>query len=309
RVRLFPRWAEVRTGYRSGGHRAPGKPGRVLAERQVAAEAGRSGRDHDAQHGQRRGADEVPARRASAEYGRSWRPDTHLTHFLGPVGSPLPGACRARSRRAPPLSIQGAPGESKTLPLAAENSCRAASRRVGARRQPCPGAQTEALVTALRVAVITPFLDKRHGTERCIAEQVERLARDHGWSVHIYSQRVEDVALDDGRIAWHRVPTIPGPYIMNYLWWFGANHLVRRQDERRGARYDVVYSPGINCLDADAISVHIVFGGFVSRVREGLQLRRNPIPTWPRLVHRRLYYRLIVALERLVYGRADAAPG
>jgi glycosyltransferase involved in cell wall biosynthesis len=162
-------------------------------------------------------------------------------------------------------------------------------------------------MTPLRVAVITPFLDKRHGTERCVAEQIERLARDHGWSVDIYSQRVEDIALDDGRIAWHRVPASPGPYIVNYLWWFGANHLARRREERRGVRYDVVYSPGINCLDADAISVHIVFGEFVSRVGEALSLRRNPVRTWPRLLHRRFYYRLIVALERLVYGRGRAA--
>jgi len=31
-----------------------------------------------------------------------------------------------------------------------------------------------------RIAVVSPFLDKQHGTERAASEQVERLARDFG---------------------------------------------------------------------------------------------------------------------------------
>ena len=53
-----------------------------------------------------------------------------------------------------------------------------------------------------RIAVVSPFLDKQHGTERCVVEQVERLARDY--EVHVYSNRVEDIDLS--RIVWHRVP-------------------------------------------------------------------------------------------------------
>ena len=44
-----------------------------------------------------------------------------------------------------------------------------------------------------RIAVVSPFLDKKHGTERCVLEQVERLAREQDYEIHIYSQRVEDV--------------------------------------------------------------------------------------------------------------------
>ena len=64
------------------------------------------------------------------------------------------------------------------------------------------------------IAVVTPFLDKSHGTERCVAEQVERLARDYGYEVHVYSRRVEDMAGarpigscsrrgNGGSIVWH----------------------------------------------------------------------------------------------------------
>jgi glycosyltransferase involved in cell wall biosynthesis len=161
------------------------------------------------------------------------------------------------------------------------------------------------------IAVVSPFVDKRHGTERCVAEQIERLARIYGYEVHLYSQRVEDVEVvrsasgdHSGRIVWHRVSKIPGPHLVNYLWWFAANHVCRWWNQLlRGIRCDLLYSPGINCLDADLVSVHIVFGEFYERVRGDLGLRHNPVRTWPRLVHRRVYYRLIMALERAVYRR------
>jgi UDP-glucose:(heptosyl)LPS alpha-1,3-glucosyltransferase len=69
----------------------------------------------------------------------------------------------------------------------------------------------------------------------------------------------------------------------------------------------LLYSPGINCLDADVISVHIVFAKFYERVRPDLALRWNPPIVWPRILHRRLYYRLIMALERRVYPRKHLA--
>jgi len=162
----------------------------------------------------------------------------------------------------------------------------------------------------LRVAVVSPFLDRRHGTELCIIEQIERLASEQGWEIHLYSQRVEDVkglsahsAKDSGgRILWHRVSDIPGPHLFKYLWWLLANHLRRRRDFRNpDLRPDVTYSPGINCFDADAIVVHIVFHEFYQRVRPELRLNRLPLPAWPRTIHRMLYYRLTMALERRIY--------
>jgi len=155
-----------------------------------------------------------------------------------------------------------------------------------------------------RIAVVSPFIDKRHGTERRVAECVSRLAEDYEF--HVYSTRVED--LDLSRVVWHRIPALPGPHLFAYLWWFAANHLWRWRDRRfRGLAPDVVYSPGINCLDAGAISVHIVFARFRECVKDQLQLTRNPLVAWPQLIHRRLYYRLIEALERRIYPRPGLA--
>jgi glycosyltransferase involved in cell wall biosynthesis len=152
-----------------------------------------------------------------------------------------------------------------------------------------------------RIAIVSPFIDKRHGTERRVAELICRLADEYEF--HIYSSRVEDIDLR--RVIWHPIPRLPGPHLFAYVWWFLANHVRRWQDRNRGIVPELIYSPGINCLDADAVSVHIVFCAFRESIRNELRLRQNPVLSWPRIIHRRLYYRLIAALEPYIYGRAN----
>jgi glycosyltransferase involved in cell wall biosynthesis len=155
-----------------------------------------------------------------------------------------------------------------------------------------------------RIAVVSPFLDKQHGTERCVAEQLERLSGDYQFQ--IYSTRVEGVDLS--RIHWHRILGAPGPALFRYAWWFAANHLARWWNSRfSNGRYDLLYSPGINCLDADIIAVHIVFAEFYRRMKRPMSLRRNPLSSWPRLIHRRLYYHFLMGLERIVYKNKKTA--
>ncbi|MGH9563335.1 MAG: glycosyltransferase family 4 protein, partial [Terracidiphilus sp.] len=152
------------------------------------------------------------------------------------------------------------------------------------------------------IAVVSPFLDMGHGTERIVIEWISRLCSD--FDFHVYSQDVHH--LDLSKITWHRIPKLRGPHLFNYLWWFAANHLWRAWHHRvRGLAYDVVFTPGVNCFDADVISVHIVFGEFARRVRSQLEFSRNPVWFWPRLLHRRLYYRLIGFLERRAYTSPD----
>jgi hypothetical protein len=165
----------------------------------------------------------------------------------------------------------------------------------------------------MRLAVVSPFLDRRHGTERCIVEQIERFLKTPGCEIHIYSQSVEDFtvvrssdlgssAVPSGTAVWHPIPSLPGPHLLNFLWWYFANQGLRWFHQRfRSIHFDVVFSPGINCWDANAIVVHIVFHEFFRLVRDDLRLRNAPIRTWPVLLHRLLYYRLIMALETRIY--------
>ena len=165
----------------------------------------------------------------------------------------------------------------------------------------------------MRLAVISPFLDRRHGTERVISELIERLARDYGCEIHLYAQRVEALRLTPidgppqagrGCIRWHRIVSVPGPHLIQYMWWFAANTLQRWWDVRFGKLSpDLVFSPGINACDADVIQVHIVFEEFYQRVKPQMRFRRAPPANWPRLFHRRLYYGLIRWLESRIYRR------
>lgn len=148
------------------------------------------------------------------------------------------------------------------------------------------------------LAVVSPSVDQQHGTERNVAEWLARLAPV--FEIHLYSQSVEDLDLNE--VAWHKIPKLPGPHLFNYVWWFAANHLWRAWDRRfRGLSPDIVFSPGINCLDADAISVHIVFAEYLRRNEPSLRFRGHSPSDWPRLLHRKVYYALIAGLERYCY--------
>jgi UDP-glucose:(heptosyl)LPS alpha-1,3-glucosyltransferase len=149
-----------------------------------------------------------------------------------------------------------------------------------------------------KIAVVSPFLDKRHGSERIITEWVSHLSDE--FEIHVYSQQVED--FDRSKFTWHRIPKLPGPHLLNFLWWLAANRFSRYWDQRfRGLRHDLVFSSGANCLDADAICVHIVFAEYVGQVRPEMSFARNPIWEWPRLLHRKLYYRISVTMENRAY--------
>jgi glycosyltransferase involved in cell wall biosynthesis len=149
-----------------------------------------------------------------------------------------------------------------------------------------------------RLFVVSPYLDKRHGTERRVAEWISGLA--DSFEIHVYSQRVEDIDLS--AITWHRIPKLPGPHLFNYVWWFAANRAWRGWDRRlRGLPADIVFSPGVNCLDADVISVHIVFAEYARTVARDLKLSTHTVSLWPQLLHRKMYYRLIAFLEGRIY--------
>ena len=153
----------------------------------------------------------------------------------------------------------------------------------------------------MRVAVISPFVDRQHGTERAVTELLDRLASHHD-KVHLYAQRAEDLPLRDsqtveegGGIHWHRVCIFPGPHIISFLGWIFLNYRARKKDSlNTKTKPDIVFSPGINALDADVIQVHAIF----HRLAE---LQSTIAVTGLRALHRKLYYALLCALERRIY--------
>src|SRR6267378_7432572 len=121
----------------------------------------------------------------------------------------------------------------------------------------------------LRLAVVSPFVDRRHGTERALAELLERLAHTYHNEIHLYANRVEDLSVSHSGdvlppgtrgIFWHKVPSFPGPHLLQFLCWFYLNRLWRwGHTFFRGTSFDLILSPGINCSDADVVIVHALF--------------------------------------------------
>jgi hypothetical protein len=67
-------------------------------------------------------------------------------------------------------------------------------------------------VGKIRLAVVSPFLDKQNGTERIVIEWLSNLPPT--FEIHIYSQRVEDI--DPSKYVFHRIPRLPGPHLFNF---------------------------------------------------------------------------------------------
>jgi glycosyltransferase involved in cell wall biosynthesis len=163
----------------------------------------------------------------------------------------------------------------------------------------------------LRLAVVSPFIDRRHGTERAVAELVERLARDYGCEIHLYSQKVSDLQLGvfaagesgrQGSIRWHKVLSFPGPHLVKFIGWMVFNALARSRLFRpRGPSFDLVLSPGINCLHPDAVIVHVVFHR-LRALAANQEADAAATTGLLRRLHRSAYYSLLATLERRVYA-------
>ena len=177
-----------------------------------------------------------------------------------------------------------------------------------------------------RIAIVSIWIDKIHGTERCVAEQIERLAKTY--ELHIYSYYVKDLKTkwipsreyhknkhsksNQSDQSWpasliihHKIPEIPGPHILKYVWWFIINHLYRWWDRViHKLHYDLIFAPGINCFDADLIIAYHVFLEYYQCVKEELRFTRNSLRLWPYIIHRMIFYKIIIFLERIIFADA-----
>jgi glycosyltransferase involved in cell wall biosynthesis len=163
----------------------------------------------------------------------------------------------------------------------------------------------------LRLAVVSPFVDRRHGTERALAELLERLAGDYGCEIHLFAQQADDEVLapsrrenagTQGTIVWHKVPRAPGPPLVKFLAWFQLNRMWRFAFSKwRRVSFDLVLSPGMNCSDARVILVHALFHRLkqLSEDARASSLERYGLL---RRLHRRAYYALMTRLERRIYS-------
>ncbi len=151
-----------------------------------------------------------------------------------------------------------------------------------------------------RVWVVTPALHCEGATERAVAEQVVRWRERYQLTVYTMETRGVDLT----GVTVRRIPRLPGPHLLRYVWWLAAVAVARRWDAWRTGPPDVLHSPGVNGLAADAIGVHIVFASHWARVRDRVLRDLVHGPGRWRAAHRVLYWQLVRRLERAAYRRA-----
>ena len=164
----------------------------------------------------------------------------------------------------------------------------------------------------MRLAVVSPFLDRTHGTERALSEVLVRLAKNYPCEIHLFAQKITDLHVvspqensreNHGDIVWHAIKPTGGPHLLQFLLWYFRNRRARREIVRRSGRpFDLVFSPGINCSDADAIIVHALFHRLSL-----LSKQDRTSASFIRKLHRNIYYRLLTYLENRIYTNPSVA--
>ena len=111
----------------------------------------------------------------------------------------------------------------------------------------------------LRLAVVSPFVDRRHGTERALPNYSSG-SRGIMAAKSICTPRVADGDRDPSRrspgagtIFWHRVPTIPGPHLVKFVGWMLLNSVILAGGNIRFAarRSTSCFRPASIVLNAD----------------------------------------------------------
>lgn len=150
-----------------------------------------------------------------------------------------------------------------------------------------------------RIAVVTPELHRRGGTERGNAEVVARLAQS--CQVCLFAHHWEPDATPN--ICFHRVPVLPWPGLVRFLsFYVSATRAVRRAAARHGG-FDSVYSPGANCHEVQVSSAWFCQARQLALFRSGKH--RPPAATlmdWLKLAHRWTYAYCVARVEKAFYS-------
>jgi glycosyltransferase involved in cell wall biosynthesis len=149
----------------------------------------------------------------------------------------------------------------------------------------------------MRIAYVIIDCNRREGTARAVAEVAERMARNYGHEVHLFSRTAEDIDLS--LIRWHRVAGPRRPEAAHFATFFALVGLKLRRE-----RFDIVHSAGCNTAQADIYTVQNVQPAkrrVLSRVAQAERV------SMPRRFTRWLHLAITSAAERRVYPASKAA--
>lgn len=153
----------------------------------------------------------------------------------------------------------------------------------------------------LSVAIVTPSLSGRGGTEKCLSWLAEGLAPHVDLTV--FAGEVADT--DATGVRLRRLPMIMRPRLARYLSFLlantvalGARRLLRRPP------YDVVLATGGDCVFSDVVNAHFCAAAWSDLLRRGaVELPGATVRQRLRNAHYRLFLTVATKIERAMYRR------
>lgn len=154
---------------------------------------------------------------------------------------------------------------------------------------------------ALRIAVVTPSVSRRGGTEKCLSWLIEDLSRRA--DVTVYAGEIADT--DVSRAHVRRLPTIGHPRLLRYLSFLVANWAwFRLRGLVSAPGHDVVLATGGDCSASDVVYAHFCAAAWSAKLERGeVVLPGRGRRRWLRNLHYRIFLRCAAATERVLYRR------
>ncbi len=153
----------------------------------------------------------------------------------------------------------------------------------------------------LSVAIVTPSLSHRGGTEKCLSWLAEGLAPRT--DVTVFAGEVADTDVSGLRIR--RLPMIMRPRLARYLSFLLANTVALggRRLLRRPP-YDVVLATGGDCVFSTVVYAHFCAAAWLEMIgREQIELPSATLRQRVRNLQYRLFLRLAAQIEGAIYRR------
>jgi UDP-glucose:(heptosyl)LPS alpha-1,3-glucosyltransferase len=152
----------------------------------------------------------------------------------------------------------------------------------------------------MRIAIVTPAVNRRGGTEKSLLFLVEQLAPL--CDLTLYTAEVANT--NAGGCTLRRVPVIGRPRLLRYLSFLVSASAAFLIDRVRGRRYDVVLATSGDSPFSDVMYAHFCCRAWLDRIEDRtVQLPATRFSQRLRNAHYFAFLRVAAACESMMYGR------
>ena len=153
----------------------------------------------------------------------------------------------------------------------------------------------------MKIAIVTPSVHRRGGTEKCLAWLVEDLSR--ACEVTLYVGDLADT--DVSRVRVRRLPMIGRPRLLRYVTFLAANSLVFVSRRLLGRpAFDAVIATGGDCFFCDIVYAHFCCAAWSAMLKDRkIVLPARTLRQRLRNLHYRAFLTLAAVVEPIIYHR------